>query len=781
MKQFVLNISQKNAVRASIDSVLSFQPFAEYISDKLAKEQTIKQKIYGFVMEKLKQLPSLDKPIDIQDTGNYAELFELIYAALTGITTEDEEKLWALGVPFTPIIYYGTDDLYELMVDKATGEINSYMVKDITENEKRRLALIYSIILQRFYGYTLVFKKDVLHYYTDPECGLYKFYSVHINDSFIKITTKGKLPLLNFRKLEKHIQNFTFTDYLQKVLPLNLFTFTGFSVIHLTNITEQYVIENIKNSILETAIKPKETCVADIKHSLKTLVGSKDIEFGFIPLALLNKKPLLEFGTLSNSILLNYGRSGIIPEQTFVSLVDDYIKKPISIFLKDIKKYRTSTDPLISMLRKSGNASFALIPLFVNNQLTGVLEVYTAKENILDESKLLKLDAALPDLAQLIKASVDDFHQKIANIVNEKFTALQPSVQWKFNESAWHYMLNKLSARKEPELDTIIFKDVYPLYGAIDIRNSSVERNNAAREDIMYWLELLIQTFNRLKQNHQLALIDEMIFKTKKWISNVKESLTTAEEYRLTNFLETEVMPLLQHLKKIKPGSAIIVDEFIEALDEKTGKAYENRRNLETSMQLINRAIINYLDLMKAELQEIYPCYFEKFRTDGVEYDIYIGQSIAPDMPFDVLYLRNLRLWQLKSMVAIYKMVEGLQHEMPRPLRITQLIYINADTIDISFRNDEKRFDVEGSYNIRYQVIKKRIDKVHLKGTSERLTQPGKIALVYFNNKEAEEYASYINFLQEQNILEDNLEYLELEELQGVHGLKALRVGVLTD
>ena len=343
------------------------------------------------------------------------------------------------------------------------------------------------------------------------------------------------------------------------------------------------------------------------------------------------------------------------------------------------------------------------------------------------------------------------------------------------------YMLNKLSARKEPELDTIIFKDVYPLYGAIDIRNSSVERNNAAREDIMYWLDLLIQTFNRLKQNHQLALIDEMIFKTKKWISNVKESLTTAEEYRLTNFLETEVMPLLQHLKKIKPGSAIIVDEFIEALDEKTGKAYENRRNLETSMQLINRAIINYLDLMKAELQEIYPCYFEKFRTDGVEYDIYIGQSIAPDMPFDVLYLRNLRLWQLKSMVAIYKMVEGLQHEMPRPLRITQLIYINADTIDISFRNDEKRFDVEGSYNIRYQVIKKRIDKVHLKGTSERLTQPGKIALVYFNNKEAEEYASYINFLQEQNILEDNLEYLELEELQGVHGLKALRVGVLTD
>jgi hypothetical protein len=67
-------------------------------------------------------------------------------------------------------------------------------------------------------------------------------------------------------------------------------------------------------------------------------------------------------------------------------------------------------------------------------------------------------------------------------------------------------------------------------------------------------------------------------------------------------------------------------------------------------MQMINKTIIDYLDEAKNELQESYPYYFEKFRTDGVEYDIYIGQSMRPDIPFDVLYLKNLRLWQLKSM-----------------------------------------------------------------------------------------------------------------------------------
>lgn len=85
---------------------------------------------------------------------------------------------------------------------------------------------------------------------------------------------------------------------------------------------------------------------------------------------------------------------------------------------------------------------------------------------------------------------------------------------------------------------------------------------------------------------------------------------------------------------------------------------------------------------------------------------------------------------------------------------------------------------MEGAYNIRYHIIKKRIDKVNIKDSRERLTQPNKIALVYFNQKEADEYVSYIRYLQGEKLLNNDLEYLELEELQGVSGLKALRVGV---
>jgi hypothetical protein len=96
----------------------------------------------------------------------------------------------------------------------------------------------------------------------------------------------------------------------------------------------------------------------------------------------------------------------------------------------------------------------------------------------------------------------------------------------------------------------------------------------------------------------------------------------------------------------------------------------------------------------------------------------------------------------------------------------------------IRFRIDEKKFDVDGTYNIRYEIMKKRIDKAIISGTSERLTQPGKIAIVYSQQKEADEYLKYIDYLKGREIITKDVEFLELEEMQGVHGLKALRITV---
>ncbi|HIJ41144.1 MAG TPA: hypothetical protein HPP90_08720 [Deltaproteobacteria bacterium] len=101
--------------------------------------------------------------------------------------------------------------------------------------------------------------------------------------------------------------------------------------------------------------------------------------------------------------------------------------------------------------------------------------------------------------------------------------------------------------------------------------------------------------------------------------------------------------------------------------------------------------------------------------------------------------------------------------------------------MSIRFRPDERRFDVDGAYDIRHEIIKKRIDKAMVQEGKERLTQPGKIAIVYSHRREMHEYLKYVDYLQDEGYLEPTVEQLELEDLQGVSGLRALRVTVDMD
>jgi len=74
--------------------------------------------------------------------------------------------------------------------------------------------------------------------------------------------------------------------------------------------------------------------------------------------------------------------------------------------------------------------------------------------------------------------------------------------------------------------------------------------------------------------------------------------------------------------------------------------------------------------------------------------------------------------------------------------------------------------------------VKKRLDKALIKGSDERLTQPGTIAIVYAQPREAQEYRDYIAYLQAVGELTADVETLVLEDLPGAQGLQALRVTV---
>jgi len=65
-----------------------------------------------------------------------------------------------------------------------------------------------------------------------------------------------------------------------------------------------------------------------------------------------------------------------------------------------------------------------------------------------------------------------------------------------------------------------------------------------------------------------------------------------------------------------------------------------------------------------------------------------------------------------------------------------------------------------------------------VEGTSDRVTQPGKIAIIYRQSPEGREYRGYTEYLQNLGYLTSEVKELDLDELQGVQGLRSLRVAV---
>lgn len=766
---------------APVNTQLSFKPFLDYVRMRLQDKDSIKKEIYKLILEKFAQYPELEAEVKLEDTGKYIELLNLLYMVLSTVVEDEKEVLWGISIPVTPKIFYGSNALYKLLTDAQTHEIKPELIQDDPEMETQKCELLYSFLLEKFYHFNFHKKQEMIRPVLDTTTGLQKFYRINLDTRFVDISTSEDLPKLNLENLQVHLHEENGMDILRRILPLHHFRFSGFSIITITDVTPQYALEKIRNILVDGHGKADEENYQPISQSLKSLVGCKEIEFTLLPLFRINQQIVQDPDAYAHSILFSMGKQEGVMNEFFLPLVEKFTSNPRILYYKDLDQSGPSQVRVGKLFQLAGVKSYSLMPVYYNNKLIGAFEMYSRRKEVLNEQVFARVDAAMELIGQLIQNSVEEFNARIADTIRDKFTSLQPSVQWKFTEAAWDYIYRTRQEGKPVPVRKIEFRDVFPLYGAIDIRNSTIERNKAVLTDLQYQFIQLQEVFMHMKNKQNLALTDDFIFKCNKFQKSLGGIISTQDEIRLNQFLNDEAHPFLHHFEEANPDLAPRIQEYFAAIDPVQGKAWEQRRALEDSMQMINNAVNNYLDLMNVEIQQAYPSYFEKFRTDGVEYDIYIGQSIAPERPFDRVYLKNLRLWQLGSMAAIARLSQLLVPRMKVPLETTQLIFIYSNSIDISFRNDERRFDVEGGYNIRYHIIKKRIDKVHLKNTRERLTQPGKIALIYFNQKDADEYASFIHHLQERKILLPDLEYLELEEVQGVSGLKAMRVSVALD
>ena len=760
-------------------SKVSFQPLLAVLNRALHHGSSAGvKKLYSGILEYADQHPELQNPIDdLSILESHHEWMEMLLSIIFPPTASEHEMLYSVGVPFSYTTIYTSRLFNMLFIEPGTKNIkipDNETGKDIQHD---RLIGAYNLILKKYCNYHTPEFVSSVHPYHDPHSGLIKYMELQLDTRYIDVKYTGSHLPIPEDFINKKDHGLLSLEQLQHNIPIEQFAFEGIVIGRVIDVTESEVISQMKSELLNLNAFSEGVVYHKLQDLVQSLIGLKDIRIGITPFFKVNGHYVFSELHNSNSLLFKHYKAVMERDSVNDCCRELFMETDKPIIYETIDEESVKEIDYLGFYFDQGYRSLILAPLKHNGDLWGILEIGSDHEGKLNYKHIGRLDVAIPLFTRAIEKSAESLDNQIDKVIKEQFTAVQPSVEWKFTEAAYNYIIQKQQG-KEPKPEKIAFESVYPLYGAIDIRNSSVERSQSIQLDFIEQLQMAASVIKKAQAGMSFPLLQEVQFKIDKHISSASDVLLSDEETAIHDFLQNQVTSIFKHLRGTTPAIQKDVDSYFAALDKNIGMIYHHRKEFEESIAKINEQVSRFVDREQTSVQQIFPHYFERYVTDGVEFNIYIGQALAPRKKFDELYLRNMKMWQLTTLAKASRLTNELCKQLSHPMKTTQLILAHSTPISISFRADERKFDVDGAGNIRYEIIKKRIDKVHIKDTNERFTQPGKIAIVYSQPKDAEEYAEYIEFLQNQKLLKPGIEHHDLEDLQGVVGLKGIRVDI---
>ncbi len=686
---------------------------------------------------------------------------------------EVESSMSGVGAPFTDDPIFESDLLKNIENDK---DLDFNMIDDLSDDKCMhlfsKLMFAYAIILKKFYNSDLSMDYFIRYQLNNKLNGLVNFFKLDFDSTYINVDYKNELVKLSDDDIKKLINNPLNMDLWLEMLPLDQFEFTGFMKYKFVDITHLEVISSLKTDLLEKASIINPSNFTNLENNIRALFSNSQLRLGIMALNI-NQGNLQNRTNFWRGLL---GDSGFQCNDYESSIYGEALRTKMPIIINDLSKYQ-NTGVIEKAILGKGINNIILTPLILEDQLVGILELGSPNAYDINFTKLRTIKELVPVFSIALLRTSEELKTQMQATIKEECTAIHPSVEWRFEEAALN-LLNERVIDENAKMEEIVFENVHPLYGAIDIRNSSHERNISIQCDLLEQLNLAKNVFKEAYRIKQMPIYDQVIYKIEQYNKGIEKGLSSGDESNILNFIQEHVEPLFSHFNFEDEQFEEAIKNYKDSLDPKLKMVYNRRKDFEDSLAMINSCVIKCLDKEQEIAQQMYPHYFEKYRTDGVEHNIYLGEAITQNQDYNPMYLKNLRLWQLIISCEMSRKTAELKSSLPIPLDTTALILVHSQKLSIRFRQDEKKFDVDGAYNIRYEIVKKRIDKAVIKGTNERLTQPGKLSIIFSQGNDMFEYQRYLEYLIAKGYFEDKIENLVLDDLQGVYGLRALRVTI---
>ena len=654
---------------------------------------------------------------------------------------------------------------------EASGEAFNLELNDLTEDQ----IYIYGCasILGSHFKYAIPSGSPILINIRNKKLDITRTYRLAMNGDLLEMVPTARAKEITLEDYLELLDNFDNIELWKEKFPPDSWIMRGIGITNLMDVTFDSSLATITSNLLSTSAN----AVENIHEGLRTLFGIKDLSIGFLAYQndafIAHKKEGFESLMLKDQGMLS------CPDNLCKHSYDILFKKKEILIISDVERFDQLSDSQMSHLINSQTIkSYLIAPIHNGVEFLGFLELSSPRKYDLNGASIEKLDTVMPILGMAISRFKREEQNRREAIIQQECTTIHPSVKWRFDEEANQFIIRQKN-NEQPVFNDIVFKNVFPLYGQLDIKGSSEKRNVAVRADLTQQLTEVLKVIERAVQKTNMPIYEHLAFRVNTYQDELDSEFQSGSEPRIISFLETEIHPALEQLKERDEELGVLIDNYKKLLHPELNSIYNLRKKYDSSVNVINQTLASLLDERQVEAQKMFPHYFERYKTDGVEYNMYVGQSISNNVKFDEVFLHNLQLWQLMVTCELENKFQEVKALLTSDIEIASLILVYNTSLSVHFRMDEKRFDVEGAYNARYEIVKKRIDKAHIMGTNERITAPGKIAIIYSSEQDAITYTRYLKFLTTKGYVKENsMEMLEVENLQGITGLKAIRVAV---
>ncbi len=767
-------LTARSVAAHAFRSVLSLDPLIDYWRKTVAPGSSFMSELFGRIEEKLALVPGLMGEIgDPALLETHADLVRALMAVAFPAATWQTHLICA-ATPYTHRPFFYTPAAKRQLIGED-GQFKGIIKDSESDYQHYRWLRTYWQILEKIYGIAYGRNAPVVRIVPDPETGLDRYFRIQHDWQFLDVRTIGEPRALTDEERKQIVDHIDNPGMLARLIPPQKFEFRGFGIVQAIDVTESEVLSALEKDLIdqETIYSPQG--FSRLQLRLRTLFSRPDLRAGMG--ALIDDQILvLNDCDRGSGQCLFYNSSHLPVRELEASLWVKAVTRGETVYVADLRSQNLSCDAEKDLL-DAGMRSLLIVPLFYQGAAVGTFHLLSPRPDDFGVRDRILAKPLVSLFAMAVKRGLEEMNSEVQCIIKEKCTAVHPSVEWRFRRAALRQMEQKRQGRTV-DLEPIVFKEVVPFFGQSDIRGSAEIRAHCIHADLVEQLALAQGVMDWAVQARDWPLIKALRHRLKARSDSVGKGGGADPESDIFDFLRDEIENSFDDLYRLGPRVAQAVTRYRQALDPQTGTVARKRNEFETSLAMLNERLSAYLDQLEETAQKDFAHYFEKHQTDGIDYVIFMGAALSENGHFSSFQLRSMVLWQMILACGMARQAASIKPRLAVPLDTCQLIFYNPKPLTIRFRYDEKRFDVDGASDARLETIKSRLDKAMVKGGRERLTQPGRLAVVYTHPDEGRELMQYAGYLQAEGYFQKEAEFIDLEELPGLRGLKALRLEI---